>query len=326
MSIINDLTAGFESLIYGKNMCMIRLLISNELIPIADISAAVKKYCSSKYCCADIVLKLSRLLIPIVDTTVLQSLLLVLVNSNKYTKINNNAYLMIQQLIDAGCALPTDLPTVCSFPLELFTEYIASHPDIVNPDLELECSKHELAKLQYVQNILESCNMDLSDPLILFTKARRSYNRDNMIYCLQKINFDQIMVNKILLLVCNDKEVVETLAPYIKNNNYIINEEVSLLILIFTSYHGTNECLFEYLNPTVMPYADMYFQHYFSVNSDPAHMTCLNVEANKIYSYIETERFQVDILNDDVYEEFIAKSAVLLDILKNDSRLRIKID
>ena len=331
MSCINDFNSAFEALLHGKNMYMIRLLISNELVSISDISILVKKYCSASNSSVKLISELSPLLINIgVDISVLQALLSVLVMSHKYEKIifDNEYLVLVHQLIDAGATLPTDLQAICRFPLELFKEYVSLHPKILSQNVELECCKCgcELAKLEYVQTVLESYDMVVSDPLILFVEAYKKHNTDVVLYCLPKIEYDRIITDKILFMICwliCDKKWIENSI----SNDYTIGEELSFLLLLCTYDSGSRKFISKYLDPSIQVYKDINFCNYFRVDYyDPTGRK--NPEVHKVYFKLSIKVESRDILSDNAYDDLMEKLVFLLNILKQDTKLIIdkKID
>ena len=327
--VITDFYTGFESLFYCGNISIVKVLISNNLISVENVCTTIKKYFSYKYYSPDMVLELATLLIDVgADISILQLILLKLSTCKVLGNMDCTKYLsVIHQLVNMGAVLPVDLSSICSFPNELFVEYVSLHPDIIDQNLELACVESGVLRLEYVRNILESKNIAVTDPLNLFTEAFKKNDFSLMSYCIQKIPYDPIIINKILLCLCHN-----TTTHYIASRNaHILAPTVAFLMLIFMyqNEQDMNNKFCEYIqkystDSDVIYYKQIDFDNYFTDNAGYAnYIKCNNDEAVKIYNIIiHTDR--VTILNDAVYEDLLLKSEFLLNMLRYDDRLVYK--
>ena len=311
------------SLLESGNTYIIKLLVTNNLVSIDDLASSFKDYCEvtidnhrhyQKPLYHDLTIELANLFIDMnVDVAILQIVFSQLIKINEYSEESNIE--VLRKLLEHGVIIPADPEVICLLPTLLFLEYISLNYDTISTDIELGCAKYkEYHILEYVQDILESKGITLTDPLVLFTIAFKNNNYTVIDGCLQKINYDKILLNKLLLMV--DFNRYEKIF-----NNEIISAELTLLVLIYRGREIIPDYLSKYLDPDVIgKYGGMSLYTYFEERNVYREFYCDNEEAREEYVNIRLKTRTI-ILNDDVYENLIKKAAVLLNVLNKDKKL-----
>ena len=295
------------SLFETQNICMIRLLIFNELITLNDISNCINTYCKKNICAYDFFIDIIELFIDInVDVAVLQVIFTHFLCIS--ARIQNECLSIIYKLMGMGATISADANIAYLLPDKLFFEHVALNNDIVDQKLEIECAKYKsYSVLEYVQNIMMSEGILLSDPLIIFLEAYCTSNRDVYIAYLQKIKYDIIPVKKMLFML--DLETFKMIF-----DNTMLDAELTLFILV--KYQAcTPTYILEFLDPDVMKYINFDFYGYF-----------VGGKNHGIYSDIwyccRSTEYTLNILtNDEVYMNLIGKLSSLLNILRQDDPL-----
>ena len=325
----DDFHKSFQSLLTSANMYMIKFLLTNNLVSPNNISEDIKKCCQKHYMHADTFVDLTLLLINIgSDISILEVLFERL--AIYYSPYTERILPLMRKLQELGIVMPTTVEKICRLPYELFIEYDLTNEYLHDEKLQIECAKiSDSNKLKYIHDILESQNIPIVDPLILFKEAF-SFCSHSTNYCISKMQYDQILLNKILFITCRFAGMSQSIFDNDTINNYIFSAEVSLLLLLRTEDYG-RQTIEKYLDIDAMKYKDIFFRIYFSDNGCCqskkciccTYFKCLDKKAKIIYSGIC--KSGVEILEDDVYEDLMNKSAYLLNILNEDTRLK-KID
>jgi hypothetical protein len=243
---MEDIDQDFLELLNYAHINIINIIISNNIIPSNKIINTTKEWLNDNKNLFSVkfLLDLTRTIINfITDISILQSLFIALLKRSRHNILNisdgiKKEYVFaIRQVIDLGVYIPKD-PTIISFlPDEIFFDYVSLNNDVIDKNLEIECSKYSSPTvLNFIQAELSSQNIKIEDPIILFVNALNSWNHTMRDYHIKNMTYDIISFTKILFVTiyyCNSDKL-DTILDINQNNDFMLDAEFSLLLLLFS--------------------------------------------------------------------------------------------